>query len=833
MWQRAGLYFISWGIVLIFLMIFPSLTPGADSTVGPIQLLILMSGIALVVAGVDIYRSVSETHSLSKYLRQYKIAYGLWLGGPILYYLTYRFSAFLPVHGKEILLLNWISVFLTTSGIFSFVKLKLLNRNCKTLLSDFTKRVSLHFPNIATCMFYGIYGIALLSPLAANSVLPQAPDFANHTAIIVQAKSALDEEQFPLFVAPWQFSGWRYPLFQFYSPLPYTLAALIYKWIVPENPYLAFKLLLWLSLAVSGIFINKSAFWLTRSRISAFLSGVVYMTTPYFMMNINARGALTEAVAQGILPISLYFSLRATISPKLRYVFLSAITWFALATTHTITFIYFALFVGIFFLFIGIRRRIRLIRYSIALLLGCVLGLYFLVPVVSANYLSVNSWINKNNPYKYNWLTHIESLLSPTSVSPMPKPWPIGGPPNLNPAVGWPILLAVGTLGYYSYSRTSLSYKVGTHRLVSPLLLLFGLVFFMTWSPVDFWKYLPIQFWVIQFPYRLLAQLAWIGSMLFAYAFAMMFGAHFNIRTAVIGLLLIQVSLNSYLPTPPSSDVELSEIVRSPDMGYGKGAYLISPETYPFATSSRSIELPTTFTDGWLRLNYEMRSPFQPPVISSSSVLHLEGSVSQELTNGTTLSIFINGSELAQKKLEPGSFVWDINLRKIIPDDDSFSLEFRADKTFSTPSDQRLLAILVRSIVLQNFDSRVNSLLLADTQSDCTQRGITTSCSVIVPQDVQFVQIPVLYYPGLLDVRVDGTQTPYFPFIHQQYLLVGIRLNPGTHSIDVQFRGVTWARWGSSLAWLGIVMALVLDQLLVLKFYKLIWRSGLKRQEQP
>ena len=682
---------------------------------------------------------------------------------------------------------------------------------------------SLQLPNIAALIFYGIFGIALLSPLAADSFLPKAPDFANHTGIIVQAKMALDEGQFPLLVAPWQFSGWRLPLFQFYSPMPYTFAAFIYKWIVPENPYLALKLMLWLSLTISGIFIYKSAFWLTRSRIAAFLSGTVYMAAPYFLININARGAFTEAVAQGVLPVLLYFNLRGATSSKLHYILLSAIAWFVLATTHIITFIYFTLFVGILFILISIKKRSRLVKFSIAFVLGCALSLYFLAPVALANDLQIKSIDALNNPYDRNWLTPIETLLSPTSVSPVPGP--MADPmqtANLNPAVGWPILLAVGVVAYYLLSQLPLPYKVGTYRLVFHLLFLFGLVFFMTWSPVDFWSFLPRQLWVIQFPYRLLAQITWIGSMLFAYAVAIMVGTHFNIRSAVIGLLLIQLSFNSYLPTPLRSEKELNTIIHNPDVGYGSGAYLISPERYPSATSYGSIELPATYTDGWLMQDYDFHVHLHPSMISPKSTLHLEGIVASELSDGTTLSVFISGRKYAQKMLESGPFVWNLDL-KDVSYKKGFSLKFISSNTFTTPTDKRDLAISVQSLLVQNLNRNANTLPLKDTESRCSRKGVETYCALSIPPTVSVVQLPALFYPNLLDVRVDGIRVAYLPLVHRQYLLVGVPIQPGFHNISVKFTGLSWARWVSLVSWIGLILTWFLNHFFIFKRNNLSW----------
>jgi hypothetical protein len=51
--------------------------------------------------------------------------------------------------------------------------------------------------NLPVVAVYGVLAIALLAPMASNSIVPSEPDHANHVAMIVQGKLALEEGQFP------------------------------------------------------------------------------------------------------------------------------------------------------------------------------------------------------------------------------------------------------------------------------------------------------------------------------------------------------------------------------------------------------------------------------------------------------------------------------------------------------------------------------------------------------------------------------------------------------------------------------------------------------------
>ncbi len=220
---------------------------------------------------------------------------------------------------------------------------------------------------------YLLLAIGLLAPMASDSVLPAALDHANHTASIVQAKMALDEGQFPLKVAPFQQDGLRYPLFQFYSNTPYLIGALIYKYLTPWNPWLALKLVYLLGLWVAGIFVFKVGSILRFDKSTAVLMGVAYITAPYILINIHARGAYTEAFAQFIIPILSYTSLRLVQQPT-RFRFAGAsVAWLLLGTSHVITFVYGTSFYLVLVAALYVFRRIKF-QTALALVAACGLG---------------------------------------------------------------------------------------------------------------------------------------------------------------------------------------------------------------------------------------------------------------------------------------------------------------------------------------------------------------------------------------------------------------------------------------------------------------------------
>ena len=53
---------------------------------------------------------------------------------------------------------------------------------------------------------------------------------------------------------------------------PYTIGAYLYKYLTPSNPYIPFKILIWIALVVSAFFTYKLSLFLTKSEPAAFLA---------------------------------------------------------------------------------------------------------------------------------------------------------------------------------------------------------------------------------------------------------------------------------------------------------------------------------------------------------------------------------------------------------------------------------------------------------------------------------------------------------------------------------------------------------------------------------
>lgn len=660
---------------------------------------------------------------------------------------------------------------------------------------------------------YAFIAIGLLSPIASNTILPEAPDHANHTACIIQAKQALDEGQFPLKVAPFQHDHLRYPLFQFYSQTPYLIGGLLYKYLTPANPWLALKLVYFTGLWFSAFFTFQTGRVLGFDKAASVLIGVVYMTSPYLLINIHARGAYTEAFAQFILPLLAYTAVRSVQEPTAARHLCLSLAWFALGTSHLITFAYctvfYLLLAGMLYLWGSLSAKAAAFLVTGAGL-GWLLSAFQWYPAATIRPLQIH--FHLSNVFASHRLTPLPTLLSLTST----PAEPIGRPATafLNASIGVPILIAIAGLLYFQH-------RLGPDRSkVYPLLLTFALAFFLVWSPVNFWFYLPQRFVIAQFTYRFLTYTAAAGTILFAY--------FLNIYRRQVGpapLLLVLTALllfaRPYLPTLAHNSRGLADIIANPDLGHGAEDYLYAtgaPASLKDYATQYEIRLPLISSDGWLMIGTSL--PLSSAYIESAHPdLLLEGvAVAPGGLKCNQLQLTLDHSVIAGHAIAPGAFSWRIPYRTFGDlQDDTGQLAFVSTCGFiphlidSASADTRRLWIRVKTLRFEGAKTfypippvDTPNLSLTETRQHCHMAGASVTCDFVLTEK-SLVQIPVLFYPSLLDIRVNGNHIPYRGSNYGSVALAAIDLMPGHNKVVSTFAGSTLGNAGSIL---GVVIAL-------------------------
>jgi hypothetical protein len=532
--------------------------------------------------------------------------------------------------------------------------------------------------NILLLFFYGFIAMLLMAPLASDDYLPQG-DYIAHTAGIIEAKNAIRHNQFPIRIAPHYGNSAFYPYFQFYSPLPYTVAGYIHKLVI-SNPFVVLKLVMWFALMLGGFYLFRLCHWLTDSKVASLLAGVVYLLSPYLIINATIRGDFTEATAQGLLPVALYYSLRLFKTYNLRFFLLSAIMWFAILTTHLITFAYGSLF---FLLFLTIyicqdRKQLKnLLLVILSIGLGCMLALWYLAPILLYAHYVYQYGSTTGSPAQTNWLTPLSILLSLKSISPVPMPGKGQLIQPLHFSIGMPIVLSFGTILYALISDKNILHK----KMIMTLTITFIIALFAIWSPFDFWIYLPKFFGVVQFSYRILSQLMWIGSILFAFMLVWLFKDKLDFRVGFILLAFIMIACSSWM--------------------YNS-----------VAGSNDSIDRANGF--------------YKDDPVSNNNY-----------------------------RIEPWRF---------------------SDKIIET--------------------------VKAPIQNCIRGEGESKVCEVVIKKTNSTIALPILYFPQMLKIAVNGKPVNYFPLLYNATLMAGLHLESGKYQITAKFTGLVWANWLCILTWL-------------------------------
>ncbi len=660
-------------------------------------------------------------------------------------------------------------------------------------------------PSLFLFLFYAVLATAFLSPLSTQHAMPAIVDYSNHIASIIEAKKAFAEGQFPLRIAPTLLSGWRYPSFQFYSPTTYTLAGLIYQWFSPKNPIIAVNLTLWLGLVLGGFFMQRLAFWFVKSRTAALLAGVVYLTAPYYLIVINGLGNLCETLALGIVPAVLYYSLKRFLYPRQNKTLLqTSLAWYLLVTIHMITFVYTAIFTFFLFFLISCKNKHHwknFIELGIGMVFACLLAMWYLAPIaLLQKYLIIHQTFV--NPYQFqSFAPSLSNLLFPSHLSFQ------GTLGSNHVAIGLPIVMAAGICIYALFSQARIS-SLRANYWLPYLLLLFFLIFMVIWSPFSFLGWIPHLFLIGQYCWRLLGQLLWVGAILFAWAVCWLFKNKLDFKQTVIGVLLLILTASVTFPKLYDGffTMNLDDFVKQPYFIFNPDAYTIEfNKQTGFIDHIDTLQLSSLMINNTLQLNtIYVLTPSLMHYAKSPRLL-MEGTVPASLKAPVQLNMIVNDVTFATYKLRPGKFQWEIPLNTALhstfKDSTVLKLQFKTNPSKSA-------AITINDLSLAGFLTEPDTFNVKKVQPFCHQDKITTQCKLDVPLETQLLELPILYYPKLLQIKLNGKIIPYQGIVYQNNLIVGIKPIAGQHNtISIQFTGLMWA---NSISWLSWILWIVL-----------------------
>lgn len=347
----------------------------------------------------------------------------------------------------------------------------------------FLENLKKHLPWLAIIVFVSLF---LTRNIWDTRAWNETHDGIFHVIRADEMFEMLKEGQFPVRWAGTLDNGFGLPIFNYVYPLPYYLTSplmavgLSAKWAVKFVEVATFLL--------GGL--GFYAFFAGKSKKLATVVALLYLTTPYLLLNVFVRGALGEFLAMSLIPWVLVAHQDLVNKDKLRWY--HPIPLALLFLSHN--FLSF-LFLPIYLSFV-IKANKAIIYSLLGLGLSLALAAFFILPMALERDLIASA---STGNFTYSYADHFiypQQLLfsdwqNGHSVS--------GTDDGMSFQLGIPHII-VFLLGLI----TIVVNKKLRGNLWLPVLIFSVLVFLTTPLAATFWQFLlPLQ--IIQFPWRLLA----------------------------------------------------------------------------------------------------------------------------------------------------------------------------------------------------------------------------------------------------------------------------------------------------------------------------------------
>ena len=265
------------------------------------------------------------------------------------------------------------------------------------------KSIRSHLLFLLILIMFSIFSVL---PFFHNGFFPMHDD--TQVARVYEMGQALSGGAFPVRWVKDLGYGYGYPIFNFYSPLPYYIGGGLT--LFGLDALLATKITF-----VIGILASVVAMYFLAERFFgkkiAVLAGLLYVYFPYHAVNIYVRGALGELFAYAFLPLVFLglLSIHYTKPNKNSFqstalsILLSSISIALVVLSHNLSAFMLFLFIAIFIvasIIFSQEKLQRFIAYCIILVFAFLFSAFYSVPaVLESNFTNVNSQVGGGAAY--------------------------------------------------------------------------------------------------------------------------------------------------------------------------------------------------------------------------------------------------------------------------------------------------------------------------------------------------------------------------------------------------------------------------------------------------
>ena len=365
---------------------------------------------------------------------------------------------------------------------------------------------------------------------------------------IFEMKKCFEDLQIPCRWVPDMGYGNGFPLFNYYSALPYYIGASLSYGLGLIN---SAKALFFIPLVLGGV----SMFFLGQKLFGkevGFLVGTLYLFAPYRALDSYVRGAIAESFALAIIPLVFYFSLKIIEKPSKQNLVFGSLTLAAFLLSHnimTILFMPFLIFWNLFFLYLQDWKHWK--ATLSAILLGIGLSGFFLLPVfLEKDLVQSETLIQGGGNFRTHFVTVYQLFLDRT--------WGYGGSEfgprdTISFQIGWPhwwfTIFAIPLLiiNLRDFKRSLPSNEGKKSAIGIFFLLMFLISIFMQHNKSAFvWEMIgSLQY--AQFPWRFLSLSIFSSSILAGFVLQH-FSRHRLFIISIIVLLTVFLNWDYFKP---------------------------------------------------------------------------------------------------------------------------------------------------------------------------------------------------------------------------------------------------------------------------------------------
>jgi len=321
--------------------------------------------------------------------------------------------------------------------------------------------------------------------------------------------------------------GYGYPLFNFYSPLPYVVGEIFHLIGFSFIDSIKIVFIITSFIRPIGIYLLSSFFFGSGGGL---ISAIIFSLAPYQAVNSYVRGAIAENLALALIPFIFYFSI------KKRYLLFS-LSLFFLALSHNLTFLYTVPFLFLTHLLFYRSSILKFLKYS---LLGFLMSAFFLIPAYfEKQFTTVQTMTQGYFYYIIHFITLKQLFFNHNDWGYGASLW--GPIDDMSFQLGY--LQWLIPLGIITYIFLRLKSKIKNRYLII-FLFVAGLFFlFLTHNKSTFiWQSIPLLPFY-QFPWRFLAPAIFTLSLLSGFLSQFKFFKNYR-YLIILSILVVEIILN-------------------------------------------------------------------------------------------------------------------------------------------------------------------------------------------------------------------------------------------------------------------------------------------------